>query len=78
MTQPQTEAGVPKRPFRRPARHTNTKDEVGKVRVQVTLLGRYGQSHAKGNIVRSFTVLRSTVATVANRIERALYDDDAE
>ena len=76
MTQPTTEAGALKRPFRRSTAGSNTKDAVGRVRVQVTLLSAGGGHHARGNIVRSFTVKSSTVSSVANRVEQALFEVD--
>ena len=62
------------RALRRPPRHTNTMDEVGRIRVQIMLLGKGRNTHQKGNIVRSFHVRGTTVSSVALRVERALFE----
>ena len=61
------------RPLQRPARHTNTRDDTGRVRVQIILLGK-SNSHQRGNIVRSFHVRGTSVSSVAFRVERALFE----
>ena len=64
------------RTFRRPTRHTNRKDQVGRVRVQITLLTPGGGHHMTGNIVRSFTLRNTTVSSVALQVERGLFEED--
>ena len=49
-------------------------DEVGRIRVQIMLLGKGRNTHQKGNIVRSFHVRGTTVSSVAFRVERALFE----
>ena len=55
-----------------PQGHLATKDEAGKIRIQVFLSAENG-FHASGNISRAFTIKRAKVSAVARAIERALF-----
>ena len=57
----------------RAARHTNKRDDVGRIRVQIMLLGK-ANSHQRGNIVRSFHVRGTSVSSVAFLVEKALFE----
>lgn len=59
--------------LKRPSRHTNKKDDVGRVRVQIMLLGK-ANTHQRGNIVRSFHVRGTSVSSVAFLVEKALFE----
>lgn len=65
-------------PFK--CRHRNTADEVGRIRVQVTLLrpdAPHMSSAKKGNICRSSVVYNARVSEVFAVVDKALFGDMA-